>query len=274
MTRYEIGPDDGPDAARGAGFERWLADAAPTLNEPPATPKAEMWGEISRRLPGDSRRPVRTSWTSRKWTWPIMLAAALVLGAAIDRFMLRAPEAVDAPRIADVERAVKQPTSEVLGAQTGRTGGSAIDPVKPRPRPTGPERRATEERGPSTAMRLAATQTLAQAEMLLAAYRTDDMADADDARQLGRWARDVLSSTRLLLDTRVAEDAMLRELLQDLELVLMQIAQLAGDGARGRSDSVERELLDRTLRDRDLLPRIRSAVPSGSGSYTTTGTSD
>jgi hypothetical protein len=127
-------------------------------------------------------------------------------------------------------------------------------------------------------MRLAATQTLAQAEMLLAAYRTDDVTDAEDARQLGRWARDVLSSTRLLLDSRVAEDATLRELLQDLELVLMQIAQLAGTGASGagpdRMNPVERELLDRTLRERDLLPRIRSAVPAGSASQSFTGTSD
>ena len=105
-------------------------------------------------------------------------------------------------------------------------------------------------------MQLAASQTLAQAELVLATYRAGD---TTDARQLGRWAKDVLGSTRLLLDSRAARDPQLRALLQDLELVLAQIAQLSG----APLDPTERELLDRTLRERDLLPRIRNVVPSG-----------
>ncbi|HYD51539.1 MAG TPA: hypothetical protein VEA99_02885 [Gemmatimonadaceae bacterium] len=249
MTTHDIGPD--------RDFERWLAQAAPTLNEPPATPKDDMWAEVAARLPQPTARGRRPSARGR-WTWPVMVAAALLLGAAIDRFLLRrAAEVAGPPRIAD-------------GAATPRTD-APVDPRKPRPRPSDPERAVPRPdavaRRPeaSASLRLAASQTLAQAELLLAAYQADD---ADDAAQLARWSRDVLSSTRLLLDSRAAADPTLRALLEDLELVLMQIAQLSGTPS-----GVERELLDRALRDRDLLPRLRTAAPTGPPT-TTTGTSD
>jgi hypothetical protein len=52
----------------------------------------------------------------------------------------------------------------------------------------------------------------------------------------------------------------MRALFTDLELVLAQIVQLSGTPLQ---DS-ERDLIDRAMRDRDLLPRLRSAVPAGS----------
>lgn len=255
MTDHQIGPDQ--------GFERWLAEAAPTLNDPPATPKAEMWENIGSRLSADGHRPARKPRRAqRPWLWPLALAAALLLGIGIDRFALR-PE-TRARAIGAVATTDTAPTGE-------QASDVAATDQKPRPRP-GLERAAprvadatpdvanatpgTESRQPSSTLRLAASQTLAQAELLLAAYRTDDAADA---QRLGRWAQDVLGSTRLLLDSRAASDPQLRALLQDLELVLVQIAQLSG-APLGATD---RELLDRTLRDGDLLPRLRSAVPAG-----------
>jgi hypothetical protein len=106
---------------------------------------------------------------------------------------------------------------------------------------------------------LAAVQTLSQAEALLVAWRTDAPRDTAAALQLGRWARDVLGSTRLLLDSPAASDPRLRALLDDLELVLAQIVQLSG----APLTDAERTLLERSVRERDLLPRIRSAVPAG-----------
>jgi hypothetical protein len=105
----------------------------------------------------------------------------------------------------------------------------------------------------------AAVQTLSQAEALLVAWRVDAPRDTAAARQLGTWARDVLGSTRLLLDSPAASDPRLRSLLDDLELVLAQIVQLSG----APLTDAERALLERSVRDRDLLPRIRSAVPAG-----------
>ena len=81
---------------------------------------------------------------------------------------------------------------------------------------------------------------------------------APDARQLGRWGRDVLTSTRLLLDSPAGDDPRLRALLDDLELVLVQVIQLSG----APLEADERALIDRALEERDLLPRIRTAVPS------------
>ena len=78
-------------------------------------------------------------------------------------------------------------------------------------------------------------------------------------RQLGRWGREVLTSTRLLLDSPAGDDPQLRALLDDLELVLVQIIGLSGGGAP--LDATDRALIDRALEDHNLLPRIRTAVP-------------
>ena len=51
----------------------------------------------------------------------------------------------------------------------------------------------------------------------------------------------------------------MRTLFTDLELILAQIVQLSGTPLQAR----ERELIEDAMRDRDLLPRIRSAVPAG-----------
>ena len=111
-----------------------------------------------------------------------------------------------------------------------------------------------------TFYRTAALQTLAQAEALLTAYRgAENVRDAAAMQQAARWARDVLSSTRLLLDSPAGRDPQMRTLFTDLELILAQIVQLSGTPLQAR----ERELIEDAMRDRDLLPRIRSAVPAG-----------
>jgi hypothetical protein len=108
---------------------------------------------------------------------------------------------------------------------------------------------------------LAARQTLVQAEALLTSYRASDgqPRDQESMQQAGRWARDVLTSTRLLLDSPAAKDPQFRALFTDLELVLAQIVQLSGAPLQAG----ERELIERAMHDRDLLPRLRSALPAG-----------
>jgi len=152
-----------------------------------------------------------------------VIAAALLLGVAIDRFMLRKAErpAVPVPQVAAAE-----PTNES-----------------------------------ARLYRIAAAQTLTQAEALLTAYRASDgtTRNSADARQLGKWGRDILTSTRLLMDSPAGDDPRLRALFNDLELVLVQVIQLAG----GQLDPSERGMIDRALESKDLLPRIRTAVPAG-----------
>ena len=86
--------------------------------------------------------------------------------------------------------------------------------------------------------------------------------DSAEAKRVGRWARDVLSSTRLLLDSPASRDPQLERLLGDLELLLVKIVHMSG----APLTLEERELIDHVLRERDLLPRIRSWVPTGPAS--------
>jgi hypothetical protein len=80
-----------------------------------------------------------------------------------------------------------------------------------------------------------------------------DAGRADD-RFLGR-AHDLLLTTRLLLDSPAASDPRFRNLLEDLELVLAQVVRLQSD--QGRADL---DLIRQALDQRDVLPRLRSAV--------------
>ena len=158
-----------------------------------------------------------------RWYWPAAVAAALLVGIGIDRYAMR-------------------PAAETDGTLAGPRAASTT--------PT-----------PSRLYRLAAVQTLTQAEALLTAYRAGNVSERnpDAARQLGTWGREVLGSTRLLLDSPAGDDPQLRPLLNDIELVLVQIIRLSG----APLDSSDRALINGAMRDRDLLPRIRTAVPAG-----------
>jgi hypothetical protein len=67
-------------------------------------------------------------------------------------------------------------------------------------------------------------------------------------------ARELLSTTRLLLDEPQLRDERTRRLLQDLELVLVQIMQ-----ARQSAPETQRAP-NETMRETNLLPRVRAAV--------------
>jgi hypothetical protein len=106
------------------------------------------------------------------------------------------------------------------------------------------------------------------AEMLPYRYATSDLIDrsetfltmvreggesAESAEEVRRWARPLLTRTRLLLGSPAAEDPELRGLLNDLEVVLVQISQLPD------ADAEEREWIDEGLDDSRLLFRLRAA---------------
>jgi len=207
-------------------FDTWIASKAPMLNAPGPAPRDDMWAAIqaSRATSQDAAAgnlPGVTPLRRSPWRLMSLIAAALLLGVAIDRVMLRPTE---------------QGTTPVAAVPTA---GDSADP--------------------SRLYRMAAAQTLTQAEALLTAYRASDPRQNAGTAQLGRWGRDILSSTRLLIDSPAGSDPQLRALLSDLELVLVQIIQLSG----APLDPADRDMIDRALQDRDLLPRIRTAVPAG-----------
>ena len=105
-------------------------------------------------------------------------------------------------------------------------------------------------------LRLAATQYLSRAEALLTGVRSGSV--PVDAQFLAS-ARDLLSMTRLLLDSPLAQDPQLLDLLEDLELVLVQVVQL--EPASGGTD--ELDLITDGMNQRGVLPRLRSAIPAG-----------
>lgn len=67
-----------------------------------------------------------------------------------------------------------------------------------------------------------------------------------------RQARDLLATTRLLMETPQATAGHLRQLLDDLELVLAQIARLPA-----RAPAPDVYLIEQTLDQREVLPRLR-----------------
>jgi hypothetical protein len=104
---------------------------------------------------------------------------------------------------------------------------------------------------------VATIRHLSNAEALLTAFRTDSR-DAKMDAQLSIWARDLLSNTRLLLDSPAADDPQRARLLGDLELVLAEIVQLS-PGASAQ----DRGLIEGSIRNGQVMTRLRSAIPAG-----------
>jgi len=105
--------------------------------------------------------------------------------------------------------------------------------------------------------RQATTEYLGQTAALLTALPAAARDGQPDARFVSQ-ASDLLSTTRLLLDSPAAEtDPRLKALLEDLELVLAQLAHLPAEHG-----GAEITLITEALERRDVVPRLRSAVVS------------
>lgn len=100
---------------------------------------------------------------------------------------------------------------------------------------------------------LAASNHFMQAETLFLRFKTEP-----NDYEVNVLARDLLMTTRLLLDSRIGEDPAVRELLMDIELLFSQIAQLETG-----PDIVEREFITEGLHGNSILPRLRRFIPTG-----------
>lgn len=98
----------------------------------------------------------------------------------------------------------------------------------------------------NTALSLTAANHLGRAEAFLTAVRAGERGEGFENQ-----TRDLLLTTRFLLDARGITDPRTRALLEDLELVLVQIAQLGG------RDGEEVDLLNDALEQKEVLPRLR-----------------
>jgi hypothetical protein len=114
--------------------------------------------------------------------------------------------------------------------------------------------------GPSanaTAYRLATQEHLGQSEAFLTLFRTS-VQERTDHRLASASARQLLVTNRLLLDSPAATDPATRLLLEDLELVLAEIAQLSP-----QSRTEDLRLIRDGLERGNVMPRLRTAVPAG-----------
>jgi hypothetical protein len=120
----------------------------------------------------------------------------------------------------------------------------------------GPVVATTETGGTSVALAGATLQHLNRTETFLTGFRLEAGMEHPDTALLS-GARDLLSTTRLLLDSPGQSDARTRALLEELETVLVQVAQLRNE------PSEEAKLLARQLDEQGVLPRLRVSIPVG-----------
>ena len=195
-------------------LDPWMASLARDATEvhADAIPREMMWARIQQRRrstpvstasdvtsPVSRSIPVRTPATSRPGVWirrTAAIAAVLVGGIGVGRYLV--PAADTSPQL-------------VSGTDSVAALGLGPEALAAMPRSDDPARVAMEEH---------LTGTVA----LLLTVRNEDPALPPVADVSG-WARDLLATTRLLLDEPQLRDERTRRLLQDLELVLVQIVQ-------------------------------------------------
>ena len=117
-------------------------------------------------------------------------------------------------------------------------------------------RRSGSESEAMTPYRVAAMQHLVATEALLVALHTDARVGRSDTT-IATWAGDLLGTTRLLIDSPAAKDPQLKQLLEDLELVLAQISRLPG----AHGEAADLGIIDDAVRHRQIITRLRALSP-------------
>ena len=118
-------------------------------------------------------------------------------------------------------------------------------PLEPRRRPSPARREPAETTRPF--------RYLGRAETLLTAFRTDQRTPASPRWTLRAWGRELLIETRMRLDLPVSRTPEEKELLNDLELLLLQISRL-GSGV----PDLEWQLARESMEWKHTLPRLRA----------------
>lgn len=198
-------------------FEDLMRDAAQTYRKPPEPDFEAMWNVVSRETWGVIR-PTRRSFNVPRG---IGIAATLLLGIGIGR--------------ATVTFKAASPTTVQTVATT--PVAARTDSI-PEPAPYSAE----------------TSQYLGQTAALLIALPSEVKAGRANGQFLSR-AGELLTRTRLLLDSPAANDPTMRNLLEDLELVLAQVVHLENNQNR-----TELDLINRALEQRDVIPRLRTAA--------------
>jgi len=209
-------------------FERWLRTAAQDYHVPGEPPRELMWARIQAARRLARSRPRRFVIAA----WMTAAAAVLALVFGLGRWT-----------------ASRHTGSTTMATQTTAPSSTTSGPTA------------------GGLLQVAAVDHLARTEVFLTGLKTDAHA-RQPSREFSEHARDLLTTTRLLLDSPALTDPRLRSLLEDLELTLAQIAQLEVDSTGGQMD-----LITRDLEQRGVMPRLRTAIPAGPARFDTQGES-
>jgi hypothetical protein len=202
-------------------FDDLLHEALRSYNHPPGEremPFEDMWRSIEAQTFPARRAPRYAQW--------LRIAAALVIGVGIGRISL------------------------ARGVQAGAAPAAAPATVAQRPAAV-VEQPSPQQLDPTT------SRYLGQAAALLIALPAEANGGRPD-RPFMKRANELLLTTRLLLDSQSGNDPSMRNLLEDLELVLVQVVRLQKE--REPSRRTELELIQQALEQRDVIPRLRSAA--------------
>ncbi len=284
-------------------FDDLLQQAAREHNQPPDTPRAEMWSAITaaRAAGANAAAPpaevllpdvriiplVRRD--RRALAWIAALAASLLLGVVIGRSGVSndtAPVTATPALARGAAAAAGQPstTTTLPGAPdrlstpvtapspaaggrivvlvpNGQAVGSDEGARRAADAPHGPTRNPLARRAAADdaalPYRLAAMQHLVTTEALLVSLRGDMRTGRKDTT-IAVWAGDLLGTTRVLIDSPAGRDPQLKQLLEDLELVLAQISRLPG----ARGEAADLGLIDDAVRHREIMTRLRALSPN------------
>jgi hypothetical protein len=213
-----------------------LRDAAREYNTPPVTPREEMWAAIeAKRAEGIAAEKAEQKEAQRK---KAQQGQVLPFRPFRSFRPYRLPIGIAAIL--------------ALGIGLGRLSA-------PEPGPVAPVQVAsdTAPRTSDVAYRITAMEHLGQSEAFLTLFRASVRGGGKE-QLASATARQLLATNRLLLDSPAASDARTRLLLQDLELVLAEIAQLSP-----RPSSPDLDLITEGLERGGVMSRLRTAVPSG-----------
>jgi hypothetical protein len=205
-----------------------LREAASEYNQPPETPRELMWERIvaeraERPEKAETRQgrviPFRSFGSVRTFRLAAGIAAVLAIGIGLGRLSID----------------TTPPTAAVTPVAIGATPKVS-----------------------TAAYELATTEYLSQSEAFLTLFRASLRRNTGNEQLAAATARQLLATNRLLLDSPAGDDRKTRLLLQDLELVLAEIAQLSP-----RSGRRDLDLITEGLERGGVMTRLRTAVPSG-----------
>lgn len=246
-------------------MDELVIQGAKDYNEPMAVPRDEMWARISaareavRKAPVvEIRRPAKT----RIWMMVGAAAAVLVVGIAIGRRLehgssVRQPIVQTATTPESVKPTIPATSDSVieqLRVETAKTHERAQAIVAATP---AEGERDSGARSDLT-YRLVVLQHLAGSEAMITAFRSEARHGEVDA-QIANWSRELLSTTRMLEASSVSNDPTMKRLLEDLDLVIAQIARYV---TRGTNNPDDLDLIEQSINKRGVINKLRSTLPA------------